>query len=404
MNSVLICSPYLPNERVSGSITRVNRVLERLNDFGFQLHFVLVTRRGKRHPRGGSWGDRLASVHVLEGVGSQPAEIQPIAWRHLTRPPRYAKLWSWLGAAAKQDKLPARLHALLDCAQANVIWINHSSLLPLLAHLPRGRPLLKIVDTHDCMHQRDASFVAAGLSPEFGVTREQEARLLRQCDLVVAIQDRERQEFARMLPHTKVVTVAHAVGVDPQRSRGPDVCFVGSRYIVNERSLLEFLNRAWPAIRERCPQSRLQVVGDVGQCERVVAAAQRDASIVIRGIVTPTRDIYDGPAVVVCPMWIGSGLKIKLVEALAHGKAIVASPVAAQGLEDGANRAFVLAETPEAFVEPVIRLIECGDERRQLEWNAAVYANRRFSEVRVWHDLREALAQWQTSGQQRCAA
>ncbi len=184
-----------------------------------------------------------------------------------------------------------------------------------------------------------------------------------------------------MLPHTKVVTVEHAAGVDPQRSRGPDVCFVGSRYIVNERSLLEFLNRAWPAIRERCPQSRLQVVGGVGQCERVVAAAQRDASIVIRSIVTPTRDIYDGPAVVVCPMWMGSGLKIKLVEALAHGKAVVASPVAAQGLEDGANRAFVLAETPEAFVEPVIRLIECGDERRQFEGNAAVYANRRFSEA-----------------------
>jgi hypothetical protein len=95
----------------------------------------------------------------------------------------------------------------------------------------------------------------------------------------------------------------------------------------------------------------------------------------------------------ICPLWIGSGLKIKLVEALAFGKATVASPVAAQGCESGIDRAFLLARGPADFVEPLVDLLSRPDRRRRLENGAVDFAREHFAPARVWAELDSILAQ-----------
>ncbi len=114
----------------------------------------------------------------------------------------------------------------------------------------------------------------------------------------------------------------------------------------------------------------------------------------LRGQIERTEDIYDGPAVLICPLWAGSGLKIKMVEALAHGKATVATPVGAQGLEDGVDRAFALARTAAAFVEPVVRMLVEPNYRHGWEAAAAEYSRRRFAPVASWQAIGAELDGW----------
>jgi succinoglycan biosynthesis protein ExoO len=288
-----------------------------------------------------------------------------------------------------------QLRSLIPRTRASVLWVDHAYLAPILASLPSIDGMLRIVDTHDVMHLRDASLRAAGLPSEHDVSREEERQLLSEFDMLVAIQDQERDVLQQVLANRRVITLGHAAAVEPQPCDSLDICFVGSNYLVNEHSLREFLEQAWPGIRARFPATKLRVVG--GVCERpaIIAAARRDSRILLRGIVSSAADMHAGPAVVVCPLWAGSGLKIKMVEALAHGKAIVASPVAVQGLSDGIGTAFELARNPADFIEPVVRLIGSATLRQQLEHRAAEYAAQKFNEESVWREMDKFLCSWQ---------
>lgn len=390
MRSVLMFSRFPPGEKAFGSATRQATMLDWLHGQGFQVHFVSLARRG-REPAAGALPKAITSFHPLDVASSCTPGPLPAPWQHLAKPRALARLWSWTGWNPWQTDLTTPLTQLLDRTQASIVWIDHSDLAPLLVHLPAGRKLVKIVDTIDVMYERDATLRAAGLPAECGVSAEEERELLDRGDLVVAIQDRERETLQRLLPRKRVIKVGHAIETKPQPCLEPDVCFVGSKYWVNEVSLLTFLERAWPEVRARCPASCLEVVGGVGECPRIVAAARRDRRIVLRGVVGDTAAIYRGPAVIVCPLWIGSGLKIKLVEALAHGKAVVASPVAAQGLEEGANRAFVLAKEPEDFVQPVVELLKGDAARRAWERSALEFARGKFNQEAVWAEMQHAL-------------
>ena len=98
-----------------------------------------------------------------------------------------------------------------------------------------------------------------------------------------------------------------------------------------------------------------------------MAVARHDKRILLRGIVERSDDIYAGPAVVICPMWCGSGLSIKLAEAVAHGKAVVASRLAAEGLNDGAGKAFLVADEPADMIDLVTGLLQNHERRLQLD-------------------------------------
>jgi len=93
----------------------------------------------------------------------------------------------------------------------------------------------------------------------------------------------------------------------------------------------------------------------------------------------------------VVPLRLGSGLKIKLVEALSHGRAVVTTDVGAQGLEVLAGSAFVLADDPVAFAEACADLLSHPDRRHAQEDQAVLAAERYFSAEACYEPLRRYL-------------
>ena len=402
MESVLFCSKYYPCDVPFGSATRMERVLRWFQEQAIPVHFLHMVRRstGRRPPA--ELAPLVASHQQLALAGENARASHPQQWKDLTRPRRHLvnRLWS----RAWDSPPRTQIEEILRRTGATILWIDHTYLAPLAALVPESRRLLRVVDTHDVLHLRDASFHAGGLPPKCQISRDEESQLLSAFDMVVAIQEEEQQSLAQMLPRTRVIQIGHAVDLAPQPCTGSDICFVGSQYVVNEDSLLHFLQEAWPAIRASCAGTNLQVVGGVSHSPAVVAAAARDERIVLRGIVPHVRDIYAGPAVVICPLAVGSGLKIKMVEALAHGKAVVGTPIAAQGLAGGINTAFLVAPRVADFVAPVVRLIRDAHERERWERAALEFARERFPASRVWREMETCLDDWRARSAQRQAA
>jgi glycosyltransferase involved in cell wall biosynthesis len=404
MESVLFVSTYCPGDRAFGSDTRIRGVLEWMTQGGMKVHFVHVTRKFFPRPPLKVMPCWFASYHPLNVAGCAATADQPREWKLITRPRSLGFHRYWSQRRRGGQSLGACLEELLRRTRAKILWVNHTVLAPVVAELPQRDEVLRILDTHDVLHLRDARFRTAGVRPEQDIALRVERELLSLFDVILAIQDCERDVLKRMVPDRTVLTLGHAHDVAPQHGTSLDVGFVGSDYVVNEKGLLAFLKDAWPAICERHPATRLQIAGGISKSSAIIARAQHDRRLVLRGIVPRLADIYAEPAVMICPMWFGSGLKIKMVEALAHGKAVVASPLAAEGLEDGAPTAFLLAEEPRDFAPAVLRLL--GDEplRRRFEVSAAEYAGATFSAERVWRELNQFLHGWQAARQLRRAA
>ena len=103
-------------------------------------------------------------------------------------------------------------------------------------------------------------------------------------------------------------------------------------------------------------------------------------SVQMLGVVDDLSALYRRAGVVVSPLTTGSGLKIKLIEALAQGKAIVATSVTLQGVEERVGPAVALADEAPAFADHVIRLMADPAARLALATRALDTARARFND------------------------
>ena len=126
-------------------------------------------------------------------------------------------------------------------------------------------------------------------------------------------------------------------------------------------------------------------VGNPKELRELVALALRpDSGITVTGRVDDLRPYLARAAVAVCPLRIGVGIQNKILEAMAMGKAVVTTPLAARALENGAGASSVsVAATPQELASRIVELIADPDESKRLGLNARAY-------VEAHHDWRRA--------------
>jgi glycosyltransferase involved in cell wall biosynthesis len=162
------------------------------------------------------------------------------------------------------------------------------------------------------------------------------------------------------------------------------VLAVGAFHAGND-GIPRFAAHAWPAVIGAVPGARLDVVGSV-------RAGAPGPGVAFVGEVDDLSDWYRSAAVVVCPVEVGSGVKIKMIEALRYGKAVVAMSAAVDGLPPANEPAWVEARTIDECAEATASLLSRPDDRVALELRAQAYAARHFSPERIDGDLDAALA------------
>lgn len=271
--------------------------------------------------------------------------------------------------------------------QADILLADYGFLTPGIPYALRPGAASAVV-MHDLFSSRPAAFASLGMSDSVAVLDEvAEAGLLARADLVIAIQAEEATAARRLLPPGHKVLVA-PMAIEPvpspQAGEGGGLLFVGSGTAPNVDGLHWFLTDVWPRIRARFPDARLAVAGTV--CTQLGAIA-RQPGVVLLGRVPELAPLYRSADVVISPLRAGSGLKIKLVEALAHGKPVVATTITAQGVAHLLEGALALADTPEDFATQVIHLLTDPPLRAMQAEAALVTAQRHFSARTAYQDV-----------------
>jgi glycosyltransferase involved in cell wall biosynthesis len=144
---------------------------------------------------------------------------------------------------------------------------------------------------------------------------------------------------------------------DRTRRDAATIVFTGNMgYFSNVDAACWFAERVLPLVRRDVPEARLRVIG-ARPTARVRRLARADASVSVLGYVDDLGPHLRGATVAVAPMRAGAGQQFKVLEAMASGAPVVATPVAADALEARCGGALVVADTAEAFAEAVVALV-----------------------------------------------
>jgi glycosyltransferase involved in cell wall biosynthesis len=211
--------------------------------------------------------------------------------------------------------------------------------------------------------------------------REFERAIIQGVQTVVVFTERDRHELLQFESPTPVRRIPLCTVV-PEHPLNPLGClpwrmlFVGNFvHPPNVDAAIRLIGSIFPRVQARAPGARLDIVGD-RPTARIRRGARKD--VVVTGHVPDVTPYLDRAAVVVLPLRSGGGMRVKVLEALAAGKAIVASPLAVEGLDLIDGEEIVLAESDDQFCEATVRLLNDSEQRASVAARARAWARANF--------------------------
>ncbi len=228
--------------------------------------------------------------------------------------------------------------------------------------------------------------------------RRVELSTLERADLVVVTSERERAILRTLLPHARVCVAPNGVDVaafapDPSRAEIPGrIVFTASMdYHPNEQGAHFFVERCLPTILQRRPDTTLFLVG--ANPPASFGRFAHHPNITVTGAVPETRSYLAEAQVALAPLQVGGGTRLKILEALAMGKAVVSTTLGYEGIDLTPGLHLLAADTPEAFAAAVIRALDDSDLRARLGTAGREVVVRRYSWECSSEALRTALGQ-----------
>jgi sugar transferase (PEP-CTERM/EpsH1 system associated) len=230
---------------------------------------------------------------------------------------------------------------------------------------------------------------------------EQWRRMLRvereQClrfDHVIAVSPEDAAMFQAQYGVERVSSVPTGVDTEFFRPSGTvaqrptSIVFTGSMdWMPNEDGMVHFVEEILPLVERAVPEVTLTIVGR-NPTGRVKALADGRSRITVTGTVPDVRPYLEAAAVVVVPLRVGGGTRIKIYEAMGMERAVVSTTIGAEGLDVVDGEHLVLADDPKAFADAVIDLLRAPDRATEIGQAAALHVRAHFG----WASVAEQFA------------
>ena len=381
-----------------GGSQRAWRLLHALSELA-PVHFVLISRKADKdaanvslepvrriaetvtsidipewQPAKRNWFGRVSRVHTgwVDLLGMHSHEAPVISARGLRR---------------IAEQLPVRSAETVFAGRLPSAFIIDALIRRGLFHAER-----KLVDFDDIMSnfRRRQLTSPRGLKGkqtrllahiDVALIRRAERAIATTWDAVSVCTDEDVAALRATYPAARVVKVPNVIERPalPPRPPGADIrlLFVGNlEFTPNVHGLQVFVDEAWPLIREGCPHVRLDVVGMFPD-DRVRQICALDG-ISLHPNVPSLEPYYARCDVVIAPILFGGGTRIKILEAMAYGRPVVATRLGAEGLHMEPNRHAILVDTMQEFAAGVLRLCRDPELRERMVQDARALQQSRF--------------------------
>ncbi|HEY2015219.1 MAG TPA: glycosyltransferase family 4 protein [Bryobacteraceae bacterium] len=273
-----------------------------------------------------------------------------------------------------------------------------------LRQAPPGERLPPVVvDSHEIAYDLARQFAGAcsnlGRRLYAGANwrklRREELGTYRDADGVSLCSAADERRLLNQVPGLRTAVIPNAADVEYYQPRRTDpspdgrtvVYFGLLSTIPNIDGVIHFVQDIWPRIAEAYPKARCKIIGGRPPPSLLALAGPR---VELTGFVSDLRPHLAAAAAVVVPLRLGGGTRLKIVEAMAMGKAIVSTSLGTEGIDAVPGRDLLVEDQPAAFADAVHRLLaepglaaRIGQSARQLavdrySWSEAARALQGF--------------------------
>ena len=323
---ILIIDALTPDaERDSGSLRLLN-IMRLLRELGWRVSFMA--------------DNRTATYDEIVQLGRVGAYVLCKPWA-----PSLAK---WLRREG------ATLDAVMLCR--HYVAAPNLNLVQRLA--PHAKLLFDTVDLHFLREQRAAQHTGnSSLVRQAERSRRRELALIQSCDITLVVSPVEHALLARELPQAQIELLSN---VHTVYGRGADftsrsgLVFVGGfNHPPNEDAVRWLIGEIFPRIHVQRPDITLHLIGNIPKAAQLALTA---SGVEIHGRVVDLSPWMDGCRIALAPLRYGAGVKGKVNMAMSHGLPVVATSIAAEGMQLHDGNEILLADDAESFAAAVLRL------------------------------------------------
>ena len=371
---LLWLSPFIPYPPRGGSFQRSFGLIRYIS-CKYETHLVALNMQGATRDQASEFATELRRFCAQVEIWEPPYRWRGRRWwTSLVLSPLYREhyashaLWSSALGQRWQQIVAEHRGALI-----------HFDSIDLAKYFPPTAKRRKVLNHHNCesvMAERRARnemnpIKRLYLKHQASKLRQLEKRLCHQFDVNLTVSDLDTQSLQSRNPRAHCHVVENATdtdyftpsGVNPEAN---SLVFAASlRWYPNVSGILHFGREIWPLIKRQCPEVRLYLAGRQ-PCPPILQWARQDPSITVIPDPDDVRPWLARGAVFICPIIDGGGTRLKILDALASGKAVVSTTIGSEGLKLRQGDHLLVADRPQDFADQVLRLLSDHDLRHAL--------------------------------------
>ena len=269
----------------------------------------------------------------------------------------------------------------------------------VMAYLSQHAKLPKIAHVFDCLTKGyfEAYKNTQHLIPKvlrwliYRKVKMDESMICKNFDAIIVVTQHEKDATSSLFPEADIRVIPNGVDCEyftpwDEEEKAPSLVFVGEMSTLpNVEGILYFHKYIYGHIKREVPDVRLYVVGR--EPAKEVRQLTSDETVIVTGYVKDVRPYLAKSSVVVVPMISGRGIKNKVLEAMAMGKAVVTTSIGARGIDVTPGKNIIIADEPMVFARQVVELLNNEQLRRRIGNSARKLVESQYS----WEKTASAL-------------
>jgi glycosyltransferase involved in cell wall biosynthesis len=372
MNILMLCnkSPYPPSE---GGPMAMNSIVNGLYEAGHKVK-ILAVNSEKYHIK-----DRDIPHSYKEKTGIELVDVdlrvKPIeAFKNLFSNKSYH-----VERFISED-FRKKLIEILKKDKYDIVQLEMIYMAPYIETIRANSDALIVLRAHNVEHliwdriAKKTNFLPKKwyLNHLVNTLKEYELNALNKVDGIAAITYRDAAFFRG---ETAVPVIDIPFGVNPddftpnyEVNKNPTLYHIGSmNWMPNEEGIRWFLKNVWDKLQERMPELKLNLAGR--HMPKWLMNLKKK-NIKVWGEVPDAKEFIQNNDIAIVPLLSGSGIRIKIIEAMAMGKTVITTMIGAEGIQYSEYNNIIIADNPTKIVETICRITKEPDEIQRIGRNA----------------------------------
>lgn len=251
------------------------------------------------------------------------------------------------------------------CEPLSLVHILPKSIKKLFVHYQiHYKVVQQEIETLDTSHPYYKYFLNS--------VKSQELHLLGKYDAIITLSENDRDTLQKELPHIPTYISPFPITLPDINEQALGsfhnklVYLGGEQHYPNKDAVEWFLTDIWPEIFYKRPQFKFYIIGKWNN--KTIKKYSYLQNVVFTGFIPSLSEILTS-SIMIVPLRIGSGIRTKILDAMANGVPVVSTSIGCEGLAVKSNENIIIADQKNSFVEAVLELAEDFDLMKKLSYN-----------------------------------